>query len=126
MPDGRSCKYVVVKFGYLVRGESMNVAVLCWEHGIGPEAPVLRRVLDDWTHVMASFPRAGGYELRDDVLKRLAEIRTYGDYVRVLDKMSPYTPFEFTDERASIGFPEDTIESMAKFFLTPWPPPEIL
>jgi hypothetical protein len=120
MSDGRSSRYVVVKFGYLTRGESMNVAVLAWEHGVGPDTPVVQRVIVDWGHVMASFPRAGGDEMRDDVIKRLAGIQTFGDYEKVLGKMGPYTPFEFTEERGSIASPEDTLEHMAAFFLRPY------
>ena len=119
LPEGRSSRYVVVKFGYLTRGESLNVAVLAWEHG-GPEQPVYQYHLVDWSRVQAAFPRAGGDELRDDVLKRLEAIKTVGDYRAVLEQIGPYTPFEFTEERASLTSAGDTLEFARDFFCGPY------
>jgi hypothetical protein len=118
--EGRSSKFIVVHFGYLIREEHMNIAVLAWEHDKGPDTPVFMKFIDDWSHVQASFPRGASEELRHDVTQRLTAIKTYGDYQKVRDRMGPYTPFEFTDERASLATPESTLESMAKFFLAPY------
>ena len=118
------CRYVVIKCGALVRGESMNVGILSWTTPEGasfltpaePTAPVLQRVLGDWTHVMQAFPRYVTEDVRDDVLARLAAIRTYGDYAKTLERMGPYTPFEFSEERPSTATAEETLRSMWKFF----------
>lgn len=117
-------RFVLVKCGALVRGESMNVGVLAWETPPGatfetpadPAAPVIHRLLDDWDYVMQAFPRYVPAWVRDDVLERLRAIRTYGDYERVLDRMTPYTPFEFSDVRPSMSTPEETLQTTWKFF----------
>lgn len=121
MPDGRSSKYVVVRFGYLVRDEHMNIGVLAWEHEAGDEAPVLQQLILDWGPIARAFPHSGadGW-VRDEVIQRLSAIKTFGDYKKVLDKMGPYTPFEFSDERASIAFPEDTLRIGVQHFLAPY------
>lgn len=119
-----SSKYIVVMFGYLNRGERMNVAVMSWDFEVGvpvpPETPVYQRVIGDWTRIEAAFPRAGSQELRDDVITRLANIRTYADYEKVLSKMGPYTPFEFTEERGSTVMAAETLASMAEYFIGPY------
>ncbi len=117
LPGFRSSRYVVVKFGYLNRGETMNIAVLAWEHGRGPEMPVFQRGLHNWQRVEQAFPRPGFEQFVDDTTRRLEAIKTVGDYEVVVSKMGPYTPFEFTEERPSTASPEDTLEAMVKFFL---------
>jgi len=120
MPSGRSCRYVVVKFGYLVRDESMNVAVLVWEHNIGPQAPVLKKLIEEegWARIARAFPKSGAEGwVREEVLRRLSEIETVADYQKALQRMGPYTPFEFTEERPSIAFLDDTLRLMAEHFL---------
>ncbi len=121
MPDGRSCRYTIAKFGYLNREENMNVAVLVWEHGVGPDTPVLMKLIEDWDPIVRAFPGSGadGW-VREEVIRRLSEIRTFGDYERTCEKMGPYTPFEFRQPYPSIGFPEETLSSMAKHFLAPY------
>lgn len=120
MPEGRSCRFVVVRFGYLDRDEHMNIGVLCWESGVGVDAPVLQKLIDDWGRITQAFPKSGadGW-VREEVIRRLTEIKTYGDYQRTLEKMGPYTPFEFSDERPSIAFPEDTLAIGVEHFLAP-------
>src|SRR5271166_3561635 len=59
MPGGRSCRYVVVWFGELEREEHMNIAILVWEHGIGPDAPVFQKIIDDWSRIQQAFPKSG-------------------------------------------------------------------
>jgi hypothetical protein len=112
-------RYVVVKFGYLTRGETMNVAVLAWEYGRGPKALVHQIVLHNWDRIHTAFPRVGTKELQDDVLARLAAIRTVGDYEEAVRRSGPYTPLEFTDENGSTATAESTLASMATFFLGP-------
>lgn len=119
MPDGRSCRFVVVRFGYLIRGEHMNIGVLCWEHNAGPDASVLQQLLTDWTRILQAFPGSGadGW-VKDEVLGCLGAVKTYGDYERVLSKMGPYTPFEFSEEKGSLAFPEDTLAIGVEHFLS--------
>lgn len=121
MPDGRSSRYVVARFGYLVREEHMNIAVLSWEHNAGDQTPVLQQIILDWEPIARAFPGAGadGW-VREEVITRLEAIKTFGDYRKVLDKMGPYTPFEFSDERPSAAFPEDTLRSTVQHFLAPY------
>ncbi len=120
MPDGRSCRYIVVRFGYLHRDEHMNIGVLCWEHGVGEDTPVLQKLIEDWGRIVQAFPGSGadGW-VREEVIRRLSEIKTYGDYQRTLEKMGPYMPFEFSEEKPSIAFPEDMLAIGIEHFLTP-------
>ncbi len=120
MPNGRSCRYTVVKFGDLNREETMNIAVLVWEHAIGPDAPVIQTVLEDWTRIAKAFPQSGadGW-VREEVIRRLAGIKTFGDYERTYSKMGPYAPFAFREPYPSIAYPEQTLTSMVKWFLVP-------
>ncbi len=120
MPEGRSCRYVVARFGYLDRDEHMNIGVLAWEHGVGPDTPVFQQLIDDWSRIIQAFPKSGadGW-VREEVIQRLTAIKTYGDYQRTLDKMGPYTPFEFSEEKPSIAFPEDTLAIGVEHFLAP-------
>jgi hypothetical protein len=121
MPDGRSCRYTLAQFGNLNRSESMNVAVLVWEHGVGPDTPVLLKIIDDWGPIVRAFPESGadGWA-REEVILRLSGIKTFGDYERLCEKMGPYTPFEFRTPYPSIAFPEATLHSMADYFLAPY------
>jgi hypothetical protein len=117
-------RYVIVKCGALVRGESMNVGVLTWatpegatfETPVDPTTPVLQRMLDDWGYVMAAFPRYVTTEIRDDVLARMKNIQTYEDYQRTLERCGPYTPFEFSDVRPATTTAEELLHSTWKFF----------
>jgi hypothetical protein len=107
-------KYVVVKYGDLNRGEYMNIAIAAWEDA-GPTAQVHWRFLQDWRRIDAAFPK--GDAVKQDTMQRLIGIRTKSDYDTTLRRMGPYTPFEFAEEMPSITTPEDTLESLAKFFL---------
>lgn len=112
-------RFVRVKFGYLNRGESMNVGILAWEHDAGNETPVLQRLLSDWGYVLAAFPHGmSGEELRDDVIARVTTIKTYGDYFKVWERMGPYTPFEFTEPCYSTTSAAELLESMWQYFFT--------
>jgi hypothetical protein len=113
-------RYVVVKYGYLNRGETLNIAVLAWEHDKGTMAPVVQHVLSDWTRVNQAFPRAGANEFQSDALNRLSCIKVVGDYELYLRRMGPGWPFEFTEERPSTANPEETLKDMAEFFLGPY------
>jgi hypothetical protein len=113
-------KYVVVKFGDLHRGESMNVAVLAWDHEGGPRTPVLQAVLKDWTRVHRAFSSVlpdHRATLQSNVLNRLNEINTFEDYQTALARMNPYTPFEFTDERPSLTTAQECLTEVAAYFL---------
>ena len=87
MPGFRSSRYVVAKFGYLNRGETMNIAILVWEHGRGPDTPVFHRVLHNWQRVHQAFPRAGSEDFQEDATRRIQAIKTVGDYEEVNLKM---------------------------------------
>jgi hypothetical protein len=121
MPTGRSCRYVVVKFGYLNRGEHMNIGVLLWEHDVGLDTPVYQKLIDNWDHIVRAFPGSGADTwVKDSVISALSEIRTLWDYIKLLTRMGPYTPFEFTQEKPSIAVPEQALKSLADFFLAPY------
>lgn len=113
----RRVKYVVAMYGDLNRGERMNVGVMAWDTEQGLAAPVSLRLLKDWTRVHAAFPSSSSDLLQKQVETRLTDIRTYADFKKTLDKMGPYTPFEFTEERGSLESPENTIIGTAQFFL---------
>lgn len=109
-------KYVVVHAGDLHREEHMNVGVLAWEVAEDlPKSVVHLRLLQNWTRLVAAFPSIAN--IRDDIEKRLQAIKTYGDYVAVIDRMGPYTPFEFTEERPSLLAPDVLIVEVAPHFL---------
>jgi hypothetical protein len=116
----RSSRYVVVKYGYVNRGETMNIAVMAWEHAKGPTMPVYQRVIPNWDRINQAFPRAGAEDFQEDAVRRLEAIKTVGDYEHVLLRIGPYTPFEFTDERPSTATPQDTLEQMSRLFLGPY------
>lgn len=112
-------RYVVVRFGELSRGEHMNVALLAWDEPGGSVAaadiPIHMRMLKDWKRVRMAFPRPIDFE--EDVITRVAAIKTFADYQEVLRRMGPYTPFEFSDERASTELAEGILEGLVEHFL---------
>lgn len=110
------CKYIVAKAGDINRDETINVAVLMWRDDDGDASPVHARFLKDWSRLLQSF-RWSTDEMQNEILSRLSQIKTKEDYKLVLSKMGPYTPFEFTEERASVGSPEAVIDQLATFFL---------
>ena len=128
-PQARASRYVVVKFGDLHRGETMNIGILAWDHPIPfnepppPETPVMQRIIEEaeWARIFEAFPRGYNAELREDVVNRLQAIKTYGDYMHVWNRMGPYSPFEFTEERPSVGGAGDLLEAMWKYFFVDRP-----
>jgi hypothetical protein len=83
---------------------------------VDPETPVLQRMLDDWGHIMAAFPKHVTSEVRDDVLARMKGIQTFRDFERTGNNCGPYTPFEFSDVRPSITTAEKLLEETWEFF----------
>jgi len=120
-----SSKYIVAMCGDLNRGERMNCGVLSWDHTLGDEdlgeAPVTVHLTLDWERIRTAFfnqiPVSAFEGLRDDIVRRLSSIKTLKDLRTAYEKMGPYTPFEFTEERASTETPEATGVSMADWFL---------
>jgi len=107
--------------GDLNRGEHMNCAVLAWDAALGDEAPVTTHLLKDWSRIDAAFFEGlttdSRTSIHDNIIERLTAIKTYADFRRVVDKMGPYTPFEFTEDRGSIVSPRETAADMAAHFL---------
>jgi hypothetical protein len=111
-------KYIVVMYGDLNRGEKLNVGVLAWDGTLGVTAPVTVIMRKDWTRIHATFPWGGnGPEVQQNVTERMLAIKTLHDFRCTWEKMGPYTPFEFTEERGSIEAPEKTALWAARYFL---------
>jgi len=122
-PISRSCRYTVVKFGDLNRDESMNIAVLVWEHDDNMDTPVLQRMIDEdgWKRIAVAFPKSGADgEVRDDVIKRIQSIKTYREALTEMARFGAYTPFEFRSPYASLESTEYTLNYMANYFLFPF------
>ncbi len=107
--------------GDLNRGERMNCAVLAWDDEAGAEAPVTVHILKDWSRVTSAFwsnlQATASESLRENIVERIASIKTLADFRKTIDRSGPYTPFEFTEERGSIVSPEETAGDMAEYFL---------
>lgn len=109
-------KYVVVHAGDLHREEHMNVGVLAWEVSEDlSQSAVHVRLLQNWSRLVAAFPSIAN--IREDIEKRLQAIKTYGDLIAVIDRMGPYTPFEFTEERPSTLTADVLLVEIAPHFL---------
>ncbi len=52
-------------------------------------------------------------DIRNDVVRRLKAIKTYGDYAHVFSKMGP---FEFTEECPSTTSAAELLTTVWKFF----------
>lgn len=110
--DGPTSWYVVVRFGDISRGETMNIAVCAWEPK-GPDSPVYLAMLQDWQRVRTAFPRP--LDLEEDARKRLSTIRTSAD----LDsyQFTPYTPFAFSERMPSTLPASELLKLAVKVFL---------
>jgi hypothetical protein len=78
------------------------------------------RILQNWGRALAAFPFLS--HTREDITSRLNGIQTYRDLEEVRRRLGPYSPFDFTEERASTGSSEDLVEGMALHFLVEPPP----
>jgi hypothetical protein len=119
--------YVVAMCGDLNRGERMNCAVLAWDMNEGEHAPVTIHMTKNWDRIIRAFwshlPPNGIHGLAENITERLAAIKTLKDFHWAVERMGPYTPFEFTEERGSIASPEQTAGDMADWFLHRAGPP---
>ena len=100
----------------------MNVAILTWpvvDLASLPDTPVFVHYLKDWSRVHAAFSKSPDFqnELQLSVIERLWQIKTFADYARVKATSTPYTPFEFTDERPALLGAEELLSEMAAYFL---------
>jgi len=93
----------------------MNCAVLAWDTALGDEAPVTLHMIQDWSRIESAF--TFHESVRENIIERLSAITTFAHYRRMCDRMGPYTPFEFTEERGSIVSPNETASDMAAHFL---------
>lgn len=122
------CRYVVAQFGDLNRGEVMNVAILTWELPPGSngdarlkppkDTPVHLLLLNDWSRVFAAFPKWGnGETIKEIISDRLRALRTYSDFENAVEDAGPYTPYQFTEPRASTETAVECLVDVAKYFL---------
>lgn len=117
-------RFVVVRYGDLNRGEFMNVGLLAWDEPdqgarrngrVPANTPVLVRMLKDWKRVRTAFPKPPDFEA--DVINRVTGIKTLKDYEDLKQRMGPYTPFEFSDERPSTEKAEKMLGGLVEFYL---------
>lgn len=103
-------KYIVVKFGDLIRDETMNIGVITYGDGV-----FCSQFLKNWDRIRAAFKSP--QMLIDNALSRLNDIKTEEQLKAVMERTGPYTPFEFAEPRPSLDSAESTLRWAAKFFL---------